>query len=350
MSMNPYPDRLEELHCWLADRFGQRDRQATEILLSGQLSRPGQSRPPWLIIETDYPSRDMTSGWFSFGGQVKALSMAVPRVQRSQVCEEIMQGWLADRSVGRCGLFVESEWRKPPRLSPVQMWGKFGHRAQRTHTYAILLSQCIRVRVEHPRTDHVIRDGREADLRELGRLTGRVLDCYMRSNQTPNGSALISPGQATWQGAGPSDVPKSFLYWCELLQRIAPLQTDWESLLMNLSGVARGIGYLRGDGVADWAAALRCFRDCVPALAVELMLEAAVGRVAGRERLKSYKQSGRGEDTVMVEEVKRLHAAGVLLARRNFVKVNDGYRWHPWRYRIGSQDWRDLIDRSKALW
>jgi hypothetical protein len=32
--VNPYPERIDELHEFLATRYGQRDRQATEILLA----------------------------------------------------------------------------------------------------------------------------------------------------------------------------------------------------------------------------------------------------------------------------------------------------------------------------
>ena len=112
--MNPFPDRIEELHEHLERRYCLRDRQATEILLASLLpvSATGRIRP-WITVETDYPNRDMTTAWLSFGGEAPAFAMSSARVLRYKPAEELIQSLLNRRSSGSAGILVESEWRRP---------------------------------------------------------------------------------------------------------------------------------------------------------------------------------------------------------------------------------------------
>jgi len=63
--MNPYrPGSKNFINGW-RPRFGQKDRQATEVLLTALLDpKLTRRKRPWLIVETDYPSRDTSEAWF----------------------------------------------------------------------------------------------------------------------------------------------------------------------------------------------------------------------------------------------------------------------------------------------
>lgn len=243
--MNPYPARIEELHNHLESRYGQRDRQATEILLCALLPTPiTRAARPWFVIETDYPSRDTSDAWFSFGGIVPVMSLAAARVQRNDQREQMINVWLAARQIDETGLFVDAEWR---RLTHLQA-GR-AHPSLFVSSYGLLMSRCLRLRVEYPKGGHAARLDKEADKTELARLTRRVLDNEHRSPAT---------------SAAP--VPAGMYYWCELLQRLSTLQTDWDALIGSLAATARNVSILYNDPVArqpDWHTVERLIRDMV---------------------------------------------------------------------------------------
>src|SRR6266478_2143028 len=241
--MNPYPDLIEELHQWLESRFGQKDREATEIVLAAMPPKAvtGMDRP-WLIIETDYLNRDCQDAWFALGGEVPALSMALPRLLRREPMERLLQEWIATRRVGSPGIWVEAEWRRLPS------YGR-GSTLQSTTSWAIFNALCVRLRVAHPKSDRILGPRAREEREELGRLARRVLDGSLRSSSGATSLAL--------RGA-----PSGMLYWVELAQKLSNRQWDWESLVQNLAGVARGIAVLYGDGrPPDWTAAERLLRD-----------------------------------------------------------------------------------------
>lgn len=333
--MNPYPDRLAELHYHLETRYGQKDRQATEILLACLLDPAVTTmRRPWIILETDWPSRDCEDAWFSFGlTEATARSLSTPRVLRSQAREVMVQSWIGERRLGGVGLFVESEWRHLP------FDNKGGSLFATPHSYVILLSMCVRLRVQHPRSDRCLRAGMEADRAELARLTQRVLDNSFRA-----GNASSSPFDPHAH-----DVPGSFKYWCELLQRIAPMQTDWESLAGGIAAIARGIALLWGDGRRpDWQAAERVMRDCVHSVTEEILRQTALPKGAGIEAAANMRRNGQHMRLHMGDEIKRLHREGVILRRHNY-KDRDPHNNHPWKFRLSIRDWADLMDRSKRI-
>jgi hypothetical protein len=331
--MNPYPDRLDELHRWLESQYGHKDIQATEILLASQLGTAiTHMKHPWIIIETDYPNRDTSDGWFAFGGEAQVKSLSVPRVQKSRFCEDIVQEWIAERSKGEPQLFIDAEWRRLPTS------GRGATLMMMTHSYSILLSMCIRLRVAHPRGDHAVRFDSEADKAELARLTRRVLDNAHRGK--------VKPIPA---------IPASFLYWCELLQRLAPLQADWETLTGSIAAVARNIALLYNDDrVPDWRAAERVMRDSIPSLTAWLIEHVAAVERDGANAFQLFKQSGQRIREPVVDEIRRLHHAGVFYTRSvNFYEGNS--RNNPRlmiRYRLAkgeSHDWTSLLDRQKEI-
>jgi len=330
--VNPYPARIDELHEWLTARYGQRDRQATEILLAQMLDQTvSRRRAPWIIIETDYPSRDTSDAWFSFGGEARPepRSLAVPRTLRAQKCETILQEWLADS--GKPCLFVEAEWRRLPTA------GCGAKLLMTTHSYGTVLSACVRVRVEHPRGSHAARSEQDADAAELARLTRRVLDNDHRVNL---GAAIADYSAST---------PESLFYWSELVQRVAPIQTDWEALTGSLVTIARNIGLLYGDGRGpDWRAAERTMRDTIPYTVEWLLGQTSLDKKRGIKAYRLFRESGYGVDGPLVKEIRRLHHTGVLVAQRGMAQT-DSFRYYPWKYRMASADWHALVDRTKEI-
>jgi hypothetical protein len=172
----------------------------------------------------------------------------------------------------------------------------------------------------------------EKDKAELARLTRRVLDNAHRTKSKP------SPR-----------VPASFLYWCELLQRIAPMQSDWETLTGSIAAIARGIAALYNDGRdPDWRAAERVMRDCVPYVTAWLLERASSNRVPNVQELKMYGLAGYTIDRPMITEIARLTREGVLHSKRK-AAVYDSKKHRPWKYTLGAGDWMELLDRGKEI-
>lgn len=315
--MNLYPGRIEELHEYLESRYSHKDRQATEILLACLLPETVTGRPrPWLMIETDYPSRDCTSAWFSLGGIVPARSMALPRLLRCKPAEDMIRDWLGARPGGEIGIFVESEWRRLP------VHGR-GATSQYRQNYEQLQNQCIRLRVEHPKGSQAIQPDRQRNEAELARLANRILD-HSRRQHTP---VTAKP-------------PDSFLYWCEILQHLNPCLNDWEMLTGSLAAIAANIEILHtpgervthaGDGsicVGGWKAVMRLMRDSVNS-ATGLM----VAQIAAGKRLDL-------DDGATRKEIRRLIMSGVV-ARGAYSRLS-----------LTNHSWLELIHSSCSfdLW
>ena len=328
--VNPYPARIRELHDWLAARYCQTDTQGIDILLAAMLPQSvTRVKCPWIILETDYPSRDTFDGWFNFGsdgaeGELPlSKSLVIPRVLRRRFHSDIVHKWVEERPAGTPSLFVEPEWRRLP------FSGR--HQYSYDHIYAVLLSQCIRLRVVHPRGDQGMRLDRTADKLELARLTRRVIDCEFRQPIDPTIKA-----------------PSSFLYWCELLQRIAPQFTDWEALTGQIAAVARGISLLYSDGrPPDWTAAERVIRDSIPYPTYDLLDRIAnnttISKTGGTAWSMYPIQDGPMRYKVMVDEFPRLLGVGILTRKKKTPKM----RGFP--YSLNLPDIRPLLDREKRI-
>jgi hypothetical protein len=98
----------------------------------------------------------------------------------------------------------------------------------------------------------------------------------------------------------------------------------------------------------DWTIAERLMRDLIPAPTRWIMEAAGTNRAEGIKRYQVYRSSGANMSATLVDEMKRLVGAGVLQIRKNY-RINDSYVWHPWRYRLTSPDFRDLLDRKKRI-
>jgi hypothetical protein len=336
--MNPYPDRIAQLHGHLAARRSQRDTQATEILLAALLPQSlTRMRRPWLVLETDYLSRDTSDAWFSLGmpQTVQARSLAIPRVMRRDPGHEYIESILQERSRVVPGVFTDAEWR-------ALQYAHGGWTKEPRANYHILMSMCVRLRVAHPKGDAGVQVEREADRLELARLTRRVLDSSHRTPRASTALAVSAEG-----GVRARDVPKSLFYWCELLQKVSPAQQDWESLTGSLAAIARGIALLYNDGRPPaWDASERVLRDSVPYATGWLMAEAAKAPAVGRTTyIKSGGDMMSHRRTVL--ELRRLHREGVLLKRQGHKGVVGTVE--PWKYRLGAADWHTLLDRDTRI-
>jgi len=324
--VNPYPDRIEELHQWLEHKYSHRDRQATEILLTAMLpeSQLG-SRRPWFIIETDYPNRDTRAAWFSFGGALDAKSLSDARIMHWRMCDGLCAQWLDNRSAGLPGVFVEAEWRK--LISQIHI-GRYRWHLRRN--YVAMMYTCLRLRVAHPRGMQALLPDRAGDHSELARLTRRVLDPDYRPNYT--GSFCPPPGP--------------FLFWCELLQKLSPHFADWETLTGSLAAVARGVSVLYADGrPPDWMATDRVMRDSINHVTTWIMQQSALLRSKGMKAHTLFDRSGHTLDQHYIEEIRRLKREEILLVRERY----KGPTHLPWRHRLGAKEWHEIIDREKPI-
>ena len=339
--MNPYPERIQELHDHLRGVWSQRDTQATEILLAALLPASlTRMRRPWLIVETDWLSRDTSGAWFSFGQPeyVQARSLGTPRSMRARDCRQWSDNVLAEDPLDQPGVFVDAEWRVLPNKSKS---------ATAIASYYALLARCVHLRVAQPKSGIGVRtmNAREADRLELARLARRVLDSQHRSSiahSTPSGVLLASQSQCAT-----GTPPQSLYYWSELAQKLAPAQVDWECLTGSIAAVAHGIATLYNDGRApDWSASERVLRDTVPYAASRLIMEASHGPVAARmAHIQPGGVIGSGERVTV--ELQRLEREGVLTKRRGHHKVLAGAVAE--RYKVAHADWVTLLDRNERI-
>lgn len=342
--MNPYPERIEELHLHLERVFGQKDRQATEILLAALIPRETLGRDrPWIIIETDWPRRDCEDAWFAFGGVARPRSLAIPRVYRWRECEALCAEWIEGKAKGNHGIFVESEWRVLNDFD--SRWRNRGGTAGTPTAYRTLVSQCVRLRVAAPYGPLALQPDKTAALLELARLSTRVLDGEWRTSRH-------SPPRIS--------APKSFLYWSEIVRTLAPAQTDFDAMASAFVAAALGIPLLYMDGRApDWSAVERLMRDTVHQATHEILRQTALKRSEGVQAFSRWLKSGDVRRTGRAggggsasgtagAEIKRLLSLGILAARRNW-KPRDPYLNHPWKYRVANRDYADFIDRGKTI-
>lgn len=312
--MNPYPERMEELHAWLDTRFGQRDRQATEILLAAILASSDPA-PLRVIIETDWPQVDTSLAWFTFGGLARCRTLEDLRASRPRYRERMTTEWLADGEF----LFVEPAWRALQK--------RFARDIATTGTF---YANCVRLRVESPKGGQGLQtiEQRRGDRQELNRLARRALDPMLRS-------ALASRNVAA---RSTDKTPESLLFWLELTARIAPGQADFDCLTGSIAGVARGIAGLYHDGRdADWTAAERVMRDCIADMTTRI-IEDRAGDSQDRPERAEYKRLLRLD--VLQQRRRRKKGAPPLISVKG-VKPgpSPGLAKH----------WRDLLDRNKRI-
>ena len=342
--MNPYPERIEELHEFLAARYGQRDREATEILLACLLdSTIAGVRKPWLILETDFMSRETEPGWFSFGGTAATRSIASVRIERPARAQELITEWFDERSnnPNRDGIFVEAEYRSgaPPRRTRRYYSAEpfATYRAAVRDQYTLLLATTLRLRVAYPKGGIALRGTDCNDHAELGKLARRALDNSFRNRITH-----------------PLPVPDGFLYWCEVMQKLAPQMNDWDALTGQIAAVGRNVPLLYNDGRPfDKRSAERIIRDVIPHATREIMEETIRGAGKGLTDMTIMTKSARASRTEpemwMRREMSRLIQLRAIDTRPLLRGKSTQFLYHPWRYEIAAEEYRRLIDRTGEL-
>ena len=350
--MNPYPARIAELHEFLDRVYGVQDRLLVDLMLSvcladgegggvesttanGTCGGVGVGkRKPWVILETDYPNRDLSDAWFTFGreepGKERAVHLSGVRTLRPAATEKIIAGWLRERRE-RARVFVDSEWRKS--TEPVH---RRGYRS-----YGAFLSQCVRVKAVHPKNERMLKteSERDRDRAELRRLAGRVLDCGFRSLPLPSDAMKIH-------------APKSLLYWCELCQKVSGVHGvcgDWDCWVGTVMDLVRQRSYLyAGEGMGEsvsvggWGVAERLLWDSVPWITGWILERAGKDQKSARAAWEMWRKSGERLDRPFVAEMRRLHETGILRVRKD-LKVTPG---NPYRYWLADADVRRLVNRQ----
>jgi hypothetical protein len=129
-----------------------------------------------------------------------------------------------------------------------------------------------------------------------------------------------------------------------------PWVTDWDRLTSSLAATAVNVSRLYNDGRAPaWAAAERLMRDGIPWATRWIVTEASECKSAqdGRAALKRFQGAGHTVDAAYKNEIRRLCRLHVLV--RPGGAGNTNFAYHPWRYRLSSPDWRELLDHKKRI-
>jgi len=221
--------------------YGVEDRQAVEILLSALVNCP-RIRSPWMILETNWYSRNCYNGWFSFGQAWLPCSLSQIRARSPwREIEYETKQWLEDEAAER--LFIEPDWERYPRF----------HRLTQAQ---FLLQRSMRVRTKLSRGDHTLKalDDYERDRRtdQLAAYTRMVLEDQTQSR--PETPPKFRP-------------PANFLYHLELVQRLAPWYTDWDTLVTAFANLAVRHAHLYGNmetGPEENLILARVAQDSIP--------------------------------------------------------------------------------------
>jgi len=283
--------RIDEVAHQLSRDWAVEDRAAIDILLSALVPCP---RTPgvWLILETNWYSRECREAWFSFGEQWLPYSLPQLRARSPwRMIEALTVEWLD--AAGEERLFIEPDFERYPRF----------HRLTNAQ---YLLQRSLRLRTHSNRVGHGLRalDEREEERRQdqLSALARGVLEDRV--------------------GARPPDPPAfkeppNFLYHLELIQRLAPWYPDWETLLRTFAilGVRHACLYGRRQTEAeDHRAMARVARDSIPpwiSTALGLLLNGPHQALTLERRMgleEATRRSGHGARL----ELRRLHHNGVI--------------------------------------
>jgi hypothetical protein len=245
--------RIDLLMDLLSREHAISDRQCVEILLSALVHVP-RTASCWLILETNWFSRDCQDAWFSFGEIWTPISLARIRARSPwrEIEAETIE-WLNAPSDER--LFVECDYDRYPRF----------HRLTQAQ---YLLQRSLRVRT---------RSARAAD--PLRSLDQRAED--RRADELQAAASYVLEDRAQ---ARPGDPPRfieppDFLHSVELVQRLSPYYPDWRQLVQSFALVGLRRAYLFGreeTNAEDYRIMARAARDSIPpwiAKTIALLLE-----------------------------------------------------------------------------
>ena len=283
--------RVDELAARLAREEGVEDRTALDLLLSSLIDCP-RTPTVWLILETNWYARNCLEGWFSFGREWVPHSLARLRARYPwREIEGEINRFLETPEHRR--LFIECDFERYPYFS----------RLTQAH---FILQRTLRVRSLMKRTaepaalvDQMVADRRRDELQAATR--------------------WITDDHARLRPVDPPEFipPPDFLYYAELLQKLAPWYPDWGQLLKALTGLAVRRAYLYGrrqTDETDYAAMARVIQDSIPvwiAKALRILLEGQTKCLTVEARMgleEKTRRSGHGAHLELV----RLHRAHII--------------------------------------
>ena len=307
--MIDWAGRIDELAEALRRQHAINDRLALEALLSAMIDCP-RAPTSWLILETNWHSRDCENGWFSFGKLWQPASLKRLRARYPwREIEAEMKEWIENPAEAH--LFIEPEYETYPvfcRLTQAQF----------------LLQSSLRIRAPAPRTASPLRelDPHDANRRqaELATYAKAVIEDRVGARpQTP--PRFIEPPE--------------FLYYFELVQKLAPWYSDWRMLVRAFAALAMRHAHLHGraeTGPADNALLARVASDSVPpwiAHALRLLLE---NHAHTKVLIKAMRLPGGGTRAgsrySVRSELTRLERAGIIEWDRHEThwKLSSGHR------------------------
>lgn len=233
--------RIDELADKLAREYAMPDRPALDILLSSLLDCP-RTPAVWLILETNWFSRECLDAWFSLGETW--LPQSLPRLRARapwRLIEAEIQGWLDEPSNPR--LFIEPDYERYPYFHRLTQ-GQF------------LLQRSLRVRARTARSADPLRslDIRNQDRRKDELAAAADLVLADRVNSRPENPPTFRQ-------------PTNFLYHLETLQRLAPWYPDWDLFVRSFAALAVRHAHLynrRETGPEDIRAIARVAADSIP--------------------------------------------------------------------------------------
>jgi hypothetical protein len=209
-SILDWRDRLDELNFFLNATWQINDPEVVAILAAALVSCPG-TRPPWLVLETNWFSRDCSPAWFAFGGLWAPRSLAELRSLRPRQARELIREWLDESAEPR--LFIECDFERLPHYA-------------RIPEIRFLLARSLRVRTMMPRSQGALT----VDQREQAR---RADALRALTRQLAEDRARLRP-----EDPPAFRQPPNFFYHAELLQRLAPWFPDWNELINALASLA----------------------------------------------------------------------------------------------------------------
>lgn len=289
--MLDWASRIEDLSYKIAKDYAVDDREAVAILASSLIRCP-RTPGAWLILETNWYSRECSDAWFSFGELWTPCSL--PRLRARSPWREVeaeMKQWLESPSDER--LFVEPDYDKYPRF----------HRLTQAQ---YMLQRSLRVRTRAARASNPLD----------------FVDRHTRDRRQDEINALARAAVEDRAGARPEEPPKfiepaGFLYTVELVQRLAPWYPDWTELVKAFATVAIRHAHLYGrreTGPEDYQAIARVAHDSIPVWiekALRLLLEGPT-QTRTLENHMALEEKSRRSGHGAHREIVRLHRAGVI--------------------------------------
>lgn len=281
-----YQDRLSDLYKALNEHCGVTDTQAIDILLSARVLPPHFP----IVLETACQSADCTRQWFAFGSgdpvNTNRFRGTHWRGLAIDLDEEIRLVLRSREDI--CRLYIEPEYRTHRQMTVL-----CSESDQAVFLWRKLMSQCLRVRTEHPKHEPMSVAG----LKRIHELTERVLDNRWRPEP-------LGVTQAEYE---------EIVEQAKALTQVCEFARDWDILCSNLAtGLYRNVKHLTQSPERATAAVSRVIRDMIPVWTT-YMLKQCTEREGGA--LFGHLEVGMsmcGTVRVTKTEIARLCSAGVL--------------------------------------